>query len=74
MTPEQQMGSFVTAAESLIRSLCHYKDGWEYDGGEELADDPWGANRLLVFRREDYVTCYVGFRDEQPLYVLQRIE
>lgn len=74
MSLEQQMARLISSADSLIRSLCHDKDGWEYDRDEELVDDPWGANRLLVFRRSDYVTCYVGLRDEQPLYVLQRVE
>lgn len=64
----------IPAADSLIRSLCHDKDGWEYSGHEPLDNDTWGADRIMVFRRTDYVTCYVGFRGEQALYVLQRIE
>jgi hypothetical protein len=64
----------IPAAQSLIRSLCHDKDGWEYSATDELAADPWGADRILAFRRADYVLCYVGFRGSTPLYVLQRIE
>jgi len=54
--------------------LCSDQDGCEYSGSENLTNDPWGADQVLVFRRQDYVTCYVGFRGQQPLYVLQRIE
>ena len=68
------MENFVTAAESLIRSLCRDQDGWEYSESESLKDDPWGADQMLVYHRKDYLTCYVGFRGQQPLYVLQRIE
>ncbi len=68
------MEDLISAAESLIHSLCHDKEGWEYSGSEELAADPWGAERVLVFHREEYVVCYVGFRSGQPLYVLQRVE
>ena len=68
------MDELIPAAQELIRSLCHDKDGWECTGSEELTDDPWGADNLLIFNREDYFVCYVGFRGEQPLYALQRIE
>jgi hypothetical protein len=68
VTLEQQLRRLVPAADSLIRSLCHEKEGWEYEGGELVAKDPWGADRLLVFRRTDYVTCYVGFHGVQPLF------
>lgn len=64
----------VAAAETLIRDLCHDKDGWEYDGIDEAGPDIWGAERVLVFRREDYVRCYAGFHGSTALYVLQRIE
>lgn len=68
------MEHLIPAAESLIRSLCHDKEGWEYTSSEELVADPWGADRVLAFSREDYVICYVGFRGSRPLYVLQRVE
>jgi hypothetical protein len=68
------MEQMIAAAEALMRSLCQDRDDWEYAGAEEVTDDFWGADRFLVFRRQDYVTCYVGFRGSQPLYVLQRIE
>jgi hypothetical protein len=64
----------VRLALNFIRDLCHDKEGWEYSGSEELERDDWGADRFLMFNREDYVVCYVGFREERPLYVLQRIE
>lgn len=64
----------IKSAQNLIRSLCHDKDGWEFREMESLKDDPWGADTLLIFNREDYVVCYVGVRNESPLYVLQRIE
>lgn len=61
-------------AESFIRDLCAHKDGWEYSGMESLVEDPWMADCILMFNREDYVVCYVGFRAGRLLYVLQRIE
>ena len=64
----------MKSAQNLIRSLCHDKDGWEFREMESLKDDPWGADTLLIFNREDYVICYVGMRDGNALYVLQRIE
>lgn len=69
-----QLEQQIAQALALIQSLCHDKDGWEYDGYEEMTDDPWGADKFLYFRRTDYVGCYVGCRGDQPLYVLQRIE
>ena len=66
--------ALVEIAEKFIADLCHDKKGWEYTESEKLSDDPWGADQILIFNREDYVVCYVGFRGEQPLYVLQRIE
>jgi hypothetical protein len=68
------MEDLIPAALSLIRSLCRDQEGWECDDSENLTDDPWDADQMLVFRRQDYVTCYVGFRNGHPLYVLQRIE
>lgn len=75
------MHPFVAAAESLIHKLCQDKDGWEFAGITQLVDDRWGADCFLVFRRQisimgvdDDVTCYVGFRDGSPLYVLQTID
>ncbi len=66
--------TLITSALSLIRSLCREGDGWEFDEAESISDDSWDADLLLVFRREDYVTCYVGVKNDRPLYVLQRIE
>jgi len=68
------MENHIEQALSLIRSLCHDKEGWEYSDSEKLESDPWGADQLLIFNREDYVVCYVGLKNGNPLYVLQRIE
>ena len=66
--------SEIDAALQFIASLCHDKEGWEFSDSEALESDEWGADKLLIFNREDYVVCYVGFRQGAPLYVLQRIE
>jgi hypothetical protein len=64
----------LRSAESLIRSVCHDKDGWRFDECEPIENDAWDADHILVYRRNDYVTCYVGLRQGTPIYVLQRIE
>jgi len=64
----------IRMALDLIRSLCHDKEVWEFSDSEIIPTDEWGADKLLIFKRSDYVTCYVGLRQTTPLYVLQRIE
>ena len=68
------MEELIPVAEKFIADMCHDKTGWECTGQEKLTDDPWGADSFLQFIREDYVVCYVGFREKQPVYVIQRIE
>ncbi len=68
------MDELVAEAEALIRSTCHDKDGWEYQGSEPINDDTWGAETIATFRRNDYLTCYVGMVGGRAVYILQRIE
>lgn len=68
------METMISSANLLIRCLCDDKDGWQYAGGKQMRGDPWGADRVLAFSREDRVVCYVGFREDKPVYVLQKVE
>lgn len=63
-------------AITLIKSLAKDHDECFFEGIEVLKKtDMWGANYILSFSTEDYVGIYVGFNEnDQPFYVLQRIE
>jgi len=74
--------NFVTLeanARSLLKTSVNTGTAWtvadaECDSAIVTPHDSWEADFVLVYRVPDYVTLYVGFRDDNAFYVLQRIE